>query len=66
MKTESKIKYQKDLLEEQLAKIMKHTEEIKETGIDTRGLLDWAKCIESGKEALEWVLAGDDYNEIVY
>lgn len=66
MKTEYKIKEQRDLLDKQLLQLRKHIEWMDKAGIEYRQLLDWAKCIESGKEALDWVLAGEDYLNIVY
>lgn len=66
MKTEQQIKDQLTKITEQLEKMREHIEKIQATGIDTRDLYQWATCIESGKEALKWVLADDSYANIVY
>lgn len=66
MKTEEQIKTQKDKLEDQLKKIWDFIEFVDRAEIEYKQLLQWAKCIESGKEALEWALADDSYVDLVY
>ena len=66
MKSEQQIKEQKEKLEAQLERIRAQAESIDKAGIEAKDLYTWAKCIESGKEALDWVLADDSYVNIVY
>ena len=66
MKTAEQVRVQRDKLQEQLERMMKHVETIDKMGIEAKDLYRWAKCVESGREALDWVLADDSYVNIVY
>ena len=66
MKNEETIKEQRDELQTQLERMMKYAETMEKESIEVKRLYQWAKCVESGREALDWVLADDSYVNIVY
>jgi hypothetical protein len=70
MKSEEKVQAQRkelqDQLQDQLNRMYAHIPTIDGMGIEAKGLYSWAKCLESGIKALDWVLADESYVNIVY
>lgn len=66
MKTEQQVIEQREKLDIQWNKLWERAQAIDKAGIEAKDIYGWAKCIEAGREALDWVLADATYVNIVY